>query len=344
VVVTMKTHEITINRSRPTLVVALAAFVFCAMPCAGARAEEEAPDADAEKEGAPALGLPPGIPQVSALPGGFTPAYAPGAEERADWAADFHGFLRMPLSLGINQRRGPVTDEQYKIVLHAPPRVPEYRDAFTYTSAVGDPYVQLNFGYGNARVEANVILQARSTQTSASYFDASTRGGIMGVFLTFKAPDLTERLGLQVHVGAFTNRYGIMGQYDEGRYGTPLLGRTNGVGENVVAVVELGDFTLEVQQGLQGLIDAAPLGIIPGDWNDYADPNVGTSLVHHYHAGLTYKHRVTLGAHYMHAFSADDRANQGETPDGKIVLSGADLRVTAGRFGHFYLGYAHTAS
>jgi hypothetical protein len=301
--------------------------------------EEEAEDEDGQQSSA--LGLPPGIPQVSALPGGFAPAYAEGGET-GEWAADFHGFVRMPLNIGINKRSGPVTDEQYKIVLHAAPRVPEYRDAFSYTSALADPYAQLNFGYGNGNVEATVILQARSAATGMSFFDASTRGGIMGVFLTFHGPKLSRKFAMQSHVGAFTNRYGVMGQYDEGRYGTPLMGRTNGVGENVIGLVDLGKFSLELQQGFQGLIDAAPLGIVPGDWNDYADANIGTSLVHHYHAGLAYRDLVTLGAHYMHAFSIDDRANQGTTPDGKIQIAGADLRIAGGRFGHLYLGFSYT--
>jgi hypothetical protein len=308
-----------------------------------AYAQDDPPsEEDGAEDKAPALGLPPGIPQVSALPGGFAPAYAKDAEDEATWAADFHGFVRMPLSVGINERSGPVTSDQYKIVLHAAPRVPEYRDAFTYTGALADPYAQLNFGYGNDKVEATVILQARSANTGMSFFDASTRGGIMGVFLTFHGPKLSRRFAMQAHVGALQTRYGIMGQYDEGRYGTPILGRTNGVGENVMALLDLGKITLELQQGFQGLIDAAPLGLVPGDWNDYADPNIGTSLVHHYHAGLTFRDTITLGGHYMHAFSVDDRANQGLSPDGKIQVWGEDLRITAGRLGHLYLGVAFT--
>ena len=317
-------------------------LLISAAPSA-AFAQDDAPAEEEEDDDpAPALGLPPGIPQVSALPGGFAPAYAADAEDQAAWAADFHGFVRMPLNVGINKRSGPVTEDQHNIVLHAAPRVPEYRDAFTYTSALADPYAQLNFGYGNDKVEATVILQARAANTGMSFFDASTRGGIMGVFLTFHGPRVSRNFAMQAHVGAFQTRYGVMGQYDEGRYGTPILGRTNGVGENVMGLLDMGKFTLEIQQGFQGLIDAAPLGLVPGDWNDYADPNVGPSLVHHYHAGLGYRDTVTLGGHYMHAFSIDDRANQGLTPDGKIQISGADLRITGGRYGHLYLGASFT--
>src|SRR5688572_7283206 len=68
--------------------------------------EEEEDEAD-ESEQSSALGLPPGIPQVSALPGGFAPAYGE-VGETGEWAADFHGFVRMPLNIGINRRSGPV--------------------------------------------------------------------------------------------------------------------------------------------------------------------------------------------------------------------------------------------
>src|SRR5690606_7440304 len=98
-------------------------------------------------------------------------------------------------------------------------------------------------------------------------------------FLTFNLPDLAKNSRVQVHVGAFTNRYGAMGEYDEGRYGTPIIARTNGVGENFIAQFALGDWALEVQHGFQGQLDKAPMGIVPGDWNEYADPNLGTGLV-----------------------------------------------------------------
>jgi hypothetical protein len=340
-------HLSRLSKAGASLLLALAPLLLgltIALATAPARADDPPTEESEEKEESrpPSLGLPPGIPQVSALPGGFAPAYAASAEDQEAWGADFHGFVRMPLNIGINQRSGPATKDQYKTVLHASPRIPEYRDAFSYTSALADPYAQLNFGYGNNKVEATVIVQARSANTAMSFFDASTRGGIMGAFVTFHAPSLAERLSLQAHVGAFTNRYGVMGQYDEGRYGTPILGRTNGVGENVVALIRLKNFTLELQEGFQGLIDAAPLGIVPGDWNDYADPNIGTSLVHHYHLGVTYRDLITFGGHYMNAFCIDDRSNQGHTPDGKITIAGADMRLTAGRFGHLYLGVAST--
>ncbi len=335
------------SRFRKLSGVRASAFLICLSAVLPASAQEEqtadaADEAANEKRTERTLGLAPAVPQVSALPGGFNPAYGPDAEGAGDWHAQFHGYLNMPLRLGINKRKGIVTTEQYGTVLHAPPVVPEYRDAFSFTGSQPDPYVQLHFAYGNQVVSGNVILRARSAVTGSSFFDAPTRGGISDAFLTFNVPNLVNNSRLLINVGAFTSRYGAMGEYDEGRYGTPLIARTNGVGENIVAQLGLGQWVLELQQGFQGQLDKAPMGIVPGHWNDYADPHVGTSLVHHAHAGLGYRGQATLGAHYMMAWSPDNRANQGLTPDGKIHVLATDLRVSMRRFGHLYLGVAYT--
>jgi hypothetical protein len=176
---------------------------------------------------------------------------------------------------------------------------------------------------------------------ASSTFDASTRGSISAAYVTVRKPGLLGRVDLVARAGAFQSRYGIAGTADEGRYGTPVFARINGIGENVALGARLGDIELEVQQSVQGLGDTAPLGVAPGDWNAYADPAVGTSLAHHYHAGLRYAGQVAVGFHFLHALAHDERANQGYTPDADLYLTGADLRLTLGRAGHLYLGYAH---
>src|SRR5439155_6537192 len=119
-----------------------------------ARAEDAPANKDDGKEGKQAisLGLAPGTPQVGALPGGLTPAYGQKATDEQEWRFDFHGFFTMPLRAGLNTRAGTVTTEQHGSVLHAPPVVPDYRDSFNYTTIVPQPYVQLNFSYGNSVV------------------------------------------------------------------------------------------------------------------------------------------------------------------------------------------------
>ncbi|HEY2514900.1 MAG TPA: hypothetical protein VGI39_28735 [Polyangiaceae bacterium] len=292
-----------------------------------------------EKEGKPpiALGLEPGTPQVGTLPGGLTPAYGQTAADEKDWRFDFHGFLTMPLRAGINKRAGTVTTEQQNVVLHAPPMVPDYIDSFNYTTVVPQPYVQLNFSYGNSVVTGNVIILARTAATAASFLDPPAESGISDAFLNFRVPNLGSRAHLEMNVGVFTNRYGIMGEYDEGRYGTPVIARTKGAGENIVARFALQKLTLDLEQGIQGQLDKPPNGILASGWNDFADQSQGTGFVNHLHAGAGYAGMATLGLHYVQAWTQDDRASQGRLPDGSIRVLGADLRFTLGPYGHLYL-------
>jgi hypothetical protein len=297
------------------------------------------------------LGLAPGSPQIGTLPGGVTPAYGQQSADDKDWRFDFHGFLTMPIRAGINKRAGAVTTEQEKIVLHAPPVVPDDRDSFAYTGVVPEPYVQLNFSYGNSIVTGNVFILSRAASNATSFFDPPAQQGIYDAFLTFTLPDLAKNSHFDINVGAFSNRYGVMGEYDEGRYGTPIIARTNGVGENIVGKFALGKVVLDVEQGFQGQLDKAPNGLVPEGWNDFADPAVGTSFVHHEHLGLGYAGIATLGLHYVSAWSQDDRAAAGgvngasglvANADGSIDVVGADLRFSSGRFGYFYGGISDT--
>jgi len=288
------------------------------------------------------LGLTPGTPQVGTLPGGTVPAYGQKAKDEQDYRFDFHGFLTMPLRIGLNNRAGTVTTEQKELVLHAPPVVPDYRDSFVYTGIVPEPYAQLAFSYGNSVVTGTAIIKARTASTAASFFDPPLQSGITDAFVTFNLPNLGKGMNLGINVGAFSNRYGTMGEYDEGHYGTPILGRTNGVGENVVARMALGDLVIAAEQGFQGQLDKPPVGLVADGWNDFADPNTGTGLVHHEHLGIGYRRQLTFGLHYLQAWSQDDRAAQALQPDGTITVVGADLRFSASHLGHFYVGGAYT--
>ena len=304
-------------------------------------AETESPGSEKD-DGDVGLGLTPGTPNVGTLPGGIAPAYGQRPEDEADYRFDFHGFLTMPFRVGINQRSGAVTTEQKNTVVHAPPVVPDYRDSFNHTGTVPQPYVQLAFSYGNSIVTGTAIIKARTASTAASFFDPPLQSGITDAFLTFDLPNLSKGMHLAINVGAFSNRYGTTGEFDEGQYGTPIMGRTNGVGENVVARLALGDVVLALEQGFQGQLDKPPVGLVPDGWNGFADPNTGTSLVHHEHVGIGYRRQLTFGLHYLQAWSQDDRAAQALQPDGTITVAGADLRFSASHLGHFYLGASYT--
>ncbi len=283
----------------------------------------------------PVLTLDPSIPQVGALPGGIQPAYGERSNEVGDWRFDFHGMIMAPLRVGLNKRDNPGPG-QSDTVLHAPPRVPDDLETFSHTGVVPTPYAQLNFSYGNSVVTGNVILLARQPTVAAGYFDPPSQAGVNDLYLSIR-PDLgLANVLFEVNVGAFSNRYGTMGEYDEGRYGTPLIARVKGVGENMIAAYGFGDFTLMLEQGIMGQSNKAGAGITSDAWNDFADPNEGATFINHVHAGVGYQGKVTLGGHYIHAFSQDDQGTGTLLPDGSIRILAADVRLSLGRFGHFY--------
>jgi hypothetical protein len=288
------------------------------------------------------MGLAPGSPQVGTLPGGIQPSYGQRSEDESDYRFDYHGMLLMPLRVGLNKRSGSVADDQSKNVIHAPPVVPDYQDSFNYTSVTPQPYAQLAFSYGNNVVTGTAVIVARTASTATSFFQPPLQSGITDAFVTFNVPNLAKNAHIEANVGAFSNAYGAMGEYDLGHYGTPLIARINGVGETIAARYAMGDFVLSVEQGVQAQFDKAPVGIPSEGWNAFADPVAGTSLVHHEHLGLGYRRQATLGLHYIQAWSQDDRSSQALAPDGTITTLAADFRFSASHLGHFYGAAAYT--
>jgi hypothetical protein len=335
----------------------LGAVVLAAMlaPAATARADDASPPAgpaqssEDKKGGVPdSLSLDPATPQVAALPGGVTPAFGQKAFNEGEWRFDYHGLLTAPLNAGINSRQAqpgqtaPVVQPgQSSTVLHAPPVVPDDLETFSHTGVVPTTYAQLNLSEGNGTVSANLSILARQANVSESFLEPSSQLGISDAFLTI-LPDVGPNVRLRAIVGAFTSRYGSTGEYDEGRYGTPLIARINGSGEQVSARMRVHDFTVLLEQGIQGQTNTAGANVTPDVWNDFANPAEGTTFVNHLHAGLGYRSLATLGVHFITAWSQDDRATGTLAPDGNITILASDLRVTMRRFGHFYAAVSHT--
>jgi len=294
--------------------------------------------ADSSGSSPATLTLDPTTPQAAALPGGTTPSYGQKALNPDDWRFDFHGFLTAPLNAGIGSRPN-ARPGQSTTTLHAPPVVPDDFETFSHTSVVPTTYAQMNLSESNGIVSANVSLLARQTNVSEGFLEPASQAGISDAFLAY-TPDLGQRVRLRFLVGAFTTRYGATGEYDEGRYGTPLIARINGVGELVTGHFALGPVTLLLEQGLQGQTNRANASITPDVWNDFANPSEGATFVNHFHAGLGYGF-ATLGAHFINAQSHDNLSDQSSEPDGSITVLAADLRLKMGRFGHFYAALAN---
>jgi hypothetical protein len=372
-----------------------------AAAAAAAAPEPAAPTSDetivvrGERERARELGLNPGTPRA---PGGvgLGPGTTSGAAEKAGWAFQFHGYLSAPLAIGFADVDDPAPG-QGSTALHVPAQTSDVWGSFAYANVVPGPWVQLNFSYGNHVVTGTVVVAAYSISGAASWFNPSAQLGINRAFLTF-TPSLTRRLRLLTHVGAFGNTYGYQAEYDNGRYETPMIAQTNGVGETTTIDYRTGELEFQFEQGFSGTLDIAPEAIRNSSYTGsspagsrgisagsslcpsnpprttqeateteqraaeigpaygWPDCNVGTSFVHHLHAGFGISKRVHVAGHWLHAFAKDDRTpdlpplqldpapslparNQ---PDGAIDVFGAELRLNGEQLGRFYLGGSYT--
>jgi hypothetical protein len=286
----------------------------------------------------PRLGLDPAEPQVRSAPPAIPFGIPPATSK--EYVFDFHGYLLLPLRIGIAKREDPAPG-QGETVLHTPPLIPQNYRRFEYTAVVPDPWVQLNFTYGNNVVAGTAILAATTATEADAVYDPVQQLGVSDAFITF---NLTEPMGtpFQGRVGAMSNRYGAMGAFDSGRYATPLIARINSVGETITAGFRFGKSTLVLEQGIGGQLGRRPAGLVSSGWNGFADPNTGASFVGHLHAGLDLAKLVQFGAHYITAWSQDDQNLDSTLANGRITVLGADARMTAGRWGHLYLGAART--
>jgi hypothetical protein len=174
-------------------------------------------------------------------------------------------------------------------------------------------------------------------------------------FMSFRTPQL-GKLRLQALVGAFTSRYGNLGQYGTGQYGAAVIGGPIGTGEKLIADYAITDtFSIVLEHGVSGRFEKAPLGIVPGWENVRANQAWPSSWVHHAHAGFVKKGVVTMqaGLHYLSNFSQDDRgrlpaddpnhtgANEMALKDGKLDVFGVDFKAFGGPLGHFAAAAAY---
>jgi len=311
--------------------VALSALTFAAPTLA--EPKEKEPEL-------PRLGLDPAEPKARSAPPAVPFGIPPATSK--EYVLDFHGYMLLPLKLGIHEREdaGP---NQSETVLHAPALVPQDYRRFQYTGVVPDPWVQLNFTYGNSTVSGTAILAAQTATEAEAVYDPVRQLGVSDAYVTL---NLTKPVGtpLQLRMGAMSHRYGSMGAFDAGRYATPLIARVNAVGETLTAGFKTGSVMLVFEQGIGGQLGRTPAGTISSGWNDFADQEVGASFVTHFHAGVGVSQLLQFGLHYVTAFSQDDQSLGAELEDGRISVAGVDARLTAGRLGHLYLGLAHTSA
>ena len=284
----------------------------------------------------------------------------------------FKGYLRAPFNFGIGtaQSQGDWKSGtgNTKPKLHATPHIPDtsYLDWRT-TNTHGGPWSELRFIYGNETVSANVSI-ASYNLTTGGYKHLSSQLGLDQGFVNLSFPSLFGDIGgLVANVGVFASRYGAAGRYSADMYDTYLVGAVNKAGENVRVYFDLSPrWTLHLEQGFGGKVDAAPFiadsirNDSGGDpWRDqggyvpnpvmqpylvYSGPQEqGSTLIHHEHLGISYRDKLTLAGHFLHAFTLDSVPHglNGTDKNGKIMNIAVDFRMRALVFGNAYLGYSH---
>lgn len=281
------------------------------------------------------MGLEPGAPQAGTLPGGVSPGVQ--SANKDDWRFDFHGFFNMPFWVGFGEREDPA-DGQSKTTWHAPPVLPDEEGSAGDTNVLSRPWTQLNFSYGTSQVRGTVILAAKTASSASGWFNPPDHIGIQDAFITLNLP-AGDKARYAANVGVFTSRYGTMGEFDEGRYATPLMARVEGAGANLTGRWTLSpEVAVLAEGGFEGNLDKPVLGTVPEGWNGFADQNVGATYAGHAHLGLSLYDFAHVTGHYFHTFAKDDQANVQQQPDAKMDVYGGDLRLTMGAFGHLYAG------
>lgn len=316
------------------------ACALAAAPAAPAFAQSPADDAEGQELQVPRLGLDVAEPGVRSAPPATPFGVDPASSK--DSVFDFHGYVLLPLRVGVMRRENPPAGQDGTI-FHTPPLVPQNFRRFNYTGALPTPWLQLNMSYGNSTLSGTVILAATAATEAEAVYDPVRQLGVSGAYITM---NLSDKVGLpfQIRGGAMQHRYGAMGAFDAGRYATPLIARINAIGEVATASYRKGIATFVLEEGLGGQLARAPTGFPSQGWNDFADPNVGSSYVAHIHGGVSLANRFQLSAHFIKAWSQDDQNVAGTLAKGHINVYGGDARMTWGRAGHLYAGVARTSA
>ncbi|HEY2903666.1 MAG TPA: hypothetical protein VGL59_23985, partial [Polyangia bacterium] len=291
------------------------------------------------------LGLSPYAPLTPGLPGGLTiPFSAPAATD--DWVFNFWGYMSASLRVGQGSR-DYATADQHVTTLHTYPRIVDAYGMFNGTNVPQGSWVDLTFEYGNNFVTSHVKISTWKPAAGSDWTPLGSQNLFQEAYLSFKIP--VGHLNLKWSVGAFSNTYGGLGQYDVGHYNAPIIGSPFGVGETLTAQYDLDStYTIFLEDGLMGRLGKTPVGMEPIVSIDTAfNSSIPSSWVHHLHAGVA-RHGivpVVLGLHYLTNWAQDERdqtddprtpfVDESHRPDPRMDVVGADFRMIDNYLGNF---------
>jgi hypothetical protein len=254
-----------------------------------------------------------------------------GAAGSSDWKFDFHGYFRAPMRLGLGHRDKPL-EGQSSSTVHNPVVPDDQYLGWQYTGVQSKDWAELFLSYGNSWVKGTVGLLGFNF-SDASWAQANAQFGIGQGWVTLTPKTGYQNVRFEAKVGSFWSKYGTAGKYDAGKYDTFLFGRTHTMGETARMEIDIGKVTLWGEEGF---------GVKQPDPNKYN--NAKLTLLAHGHAGVRWNNTLELGVHVLHSWAnEEDRENSVllGLPDGKLTVSGADIRVTNTPAGDLYFGFSH---
>jgi hypothetical protein len=287
-------------------------------------------------------------------------ALSPSAGDELRFSS--HGFIRAPLRVGAGKRPScpagaapgtlvdgnghanptgtsvPCASAGQSTVNFHQPMLPDdqYLD-WRYTRQWEKDWTEIFLNYGNSRVVGTASLQAFGL-TDSEHLTADNLGSQLGIAQAYVTltPDLGPRVRVKWKVGSFWDKYGMSGKYDAGKYDMYLFGRTHTMGESIAGDYDLGDFMVRASQGIGVKEEQLSFTAL-------SPPFPGFTLLHHLHAGASYRKMLDVNVHYLVAWAQDARVTTGATaavPDGKEEVAGVEARFTGGVAGELYVGYS----
>ncbi|HEX2869751.1 MAG TPA: hypothetical protein VHP33_00820 [Polyangiaceae bacterium] len=263
------------------------------------------------------------------------------------WSYALRGFFRAPMRIGMGPETGSTEGSQ----LHSPPRIVGFgADEWSYVNLAPGAVGQIELAVTNQRVEGHVIL-ASDLFGDAAYPHLDKLGGFSQAWVTLKAPAMFgTRGGATLNVGAFTERFGAAGPYQQstGYYGTYLFGRTRIAGEAMLLDYDITpDLELVVEHGFGAKVEVTPFVKSDAPISPYL-PNQGpvpqgSNFVHHAHLNLVFRDWLSFAGHYLSSWSPNDLAEvtQAKAKESRMTIAGAELHSDHPVAGNGYVGYSY---
>lgn len=259
------------------------------------------------------------------------PPQGAAAAGAGEWHAEYHGYFRAPLLIGIGTRDTPAAG-QSKTTFHRPVVPDDQYLSWSYSGHQARDWAEAYFSYGNNWVKGTIGLLAFNF-TDAAWANGTAQFGIGQGYVTLNSDLGYQNVRLEAKVGSFWAKYGMAGKYDGGKYDTFVFGRTHVMGGTVRMEVDVGKLTLWGEEGFGGKQPT------PSIYN-----NAKFTLLQHLHAGASYDKLIDVSLHHLHSWAQEedrDGAPVQGAPDGSLAVVGADVRIRGNMYGELYAGFSH---